>query len=147
MPRPLVSMDSIAARPWDRDHLSGTEPFAGSGRAKLTSAAARGAQRLQALQRANQVRIARAAVKHLIAAGEISVIEAIVGDSPEIERMAVIELLLSQPGWGYARCRGLLMAVPLSESKTVGSMTARQRTLLSALLADQTQPRPMNRPA
>ena len=77
-------------------------------------------------------------MKQLIAAGEISVVEAIVSDSPEIERMAVIELLLSQRRWGYARCRGLLMSVPLSESKTVGSMTARQRALLSALLADQT---------
>jgi hypothetical protein len=102
---------------------------------------------LQALQRANQVRVARAAVKHRIAAGEIGVMEVIVSDAPEIETMAIIELLLSQRRWGYARCRGLLMAVPLSESKTVGSMTARQRTLLSALLADQTQPRPMNRPA
>ena len=147
MPRPLVSMDSIATGPWDRDRRSGPDPFAGSGRAKLTSAAARGAQRFQALQRANQVRVARAAVKHLIGAGEISVIEVIVSDSPEIARMAIIELLLSQRSWGYARCRGLLMAVPLSESKTVGSMTARQRTLLSALLADQTQPRPTNGPA
>jgi hypothetical protein len=147
MPRPLVSMDSIAARPWDRDRRSGPDPFAGSGRAKLTSAAARGAQRLQALQRANQVRVARAAVKHRIAAGEISVMEVIVSDAPEIETMAIIELLLSQRRWGYARCRGLLMAVPLSESKTVGSMTARQRTLLSELLADQIQPRPANRPA
>ena len=85
-------------------------------------------------------------MKHLIAAGEVSVIETILSDSPEIERMAVIELLLSQRSWGYARCRGLLRAVPLSESKTVGSMTARQRTLLSELLADQTRPRSTNRP-
>ena len=147
MSRPLVSTDSIAARSWDRDHLLDAEPFAGSGRAKLTSAAARGAQRLQALQRANQVRIARAAVKQLIAAGQMSVIDAILSDAPEIESMAVVELLLSQRGWGYARCRGLLMTVPLSESKTVGSMTPRQRTLLSTLLADQTRPRAMKRSA
>ena len=86
-------------------------------------------------------------MKQLIAAGEMSVIEAIVSESPEIERMAVIELLLSQRSWGYARSRGLLRAVPLSEAKTVGSMTARQRTLLSGLLVDQTQPRSTSRPA
>ena len=146
MPHTRISTDSIATRPWGRDHPSGSGAFAGSGRAKLTSAAARGAQRLHALQRANQVRIARAAVKHLIAAGETSVIEAILSDAPEIETMAVIELLLSQRSWGYARCRGLLRAVPLSESKTVGSMTARQRSLLFGLLADEKQPRPTNRP-
>jgi len=91
---------------------------------------------MRALRRANEVRLARAALKQLIATGQISVIEAIVGESPEIERMAVIELLLSQPGWGYARSRGLLMAVPLPEAKTVGAMTARQRGLLAALLED-----------
>jgi len=83
-------------------------------------------------------------VKHLIAAGEMSVSEVIVSDASAIEKMAVIELLLSQRSWGYARCRGLLMAVPLSETKTVGSMTVRQRNVLATLLADQTQPSPMH---
>jgi hypothetical protein len=97
---------------------------------------------MQALQRANEVRLARAAVKHLIASGKMSVIEAILSDSSEIEQMAVIELLLSQRSWGYARSRGLLMAVPLSEAKTVGSMTTRQRGVLTALLEDTTRPDP-----
>jgi hypothetical protein len=140
-------MDPIAMWPWDRDHISGTDPVAGSPRPKLPSHAARGAQRLQALRRANEVRIARAAVKHRIAAGRMSVMEAIVSDSPEIARMAVIELLLSQRSWGYARCRGVLMAVPMSETKTVASLTARQRSLLAALLGDPTAPRPINEPA
>jgi hypothetical protein len=113
----------------------------------MTSPAAHGVQRMQALQRANEVRRARAAVKQLIASGKLSVIDAIVRYSSEIERMAVIELLLSQRNWGYARSRGLLMAVPLSEAKTVGAMTARQRSLLAALLADQTPPHPMDGPA
>jgi hypothetical protein len=93
---------------------------------------------MRALQRANEVRLARAAVKQRIASGRMSVIEAIAAGSSEIERMAVIELLLSQRSWGYARSRSLLMAVPLSEAKTVGAMTARQRSLLVALLQDST---------
>jgi hypothetical protein len=97
------------------------------------------------LARANEVRLARAAVKHLIATGKVSVTEVIVSDASAIEKMAVIELLLSQRSWGYARCRGLLMAVPLPETKTVGSMTVRQRDLLAALLADQSQPPPIDR--
>ena len=56
--------------------------------------------------------------------------------------MAVIELLLSQRSWGYARSRGLLMAIPLSEAKTVGAMTARQRSLLVALMEERPQPHP-----
>jgi hypothetical protein len=109
----------------------------------MMSPAARGVQRMQALQRANEVRLARAAVKHQIASGQMSVIEAIVSGSSEIERMAVIELLLSQRSWGYARSRGLLMAVPLSEAKTVGAMTARQRRLLATLLEDNARPHPL----
>jgi hypothetical protein len=97
---------------------------------------------MRALRRANEVRLARAEVKHLIASGRMSVVDAIISNSSEIERMAVIELLLSQRSWGYARSRSLLMAVPLSEAKTVGAMTERQRSLLAALLEDATPPHP-----
>jgi hypothetical protein len=141
-----ASTYSTSARPTDRNHVSGTDRFAGSRRASNTSPAARGAQRLQALRRANEVRLARAATKRKIAAGTMSVIEAIGSDSSEISRMAVSELLLSQRSWGTARCRGLLMAVPLSETKTVGSMTARQRSLLAALLTNEMQPRSLHGP-
>jgi len=144
MERLLASTDSTSTRLRGRDQVLETGPFGRSGRADMTSPAARGAQRLHALQRANEVRLERAAVKHLIAAGEMSVSEVIVSDASAIEKMAVIELLLSQRSWGYARCRGLLMAVPLSETKTVGSMTVRQRNVLATLLADQTQPSPMH---
>jgi hypothetical protein len=93
-----------------------------------------GAQRMQALQRANEVRVARAALKRMVAAGAVSVADAILGRSAEIESMAVIDLLMSQRSWGHARCNELLAAVPLPETKTVGSMTDRQRSVLVALL-------------
>jgi hypothetical protein len=110
----------------------------------MTSPAARGTQRLQALQRANEVRLVRAEVKNLIATGKMSVIDAIDRGSWAIEKMAVVELLLSQRSWGYARCRALLRAIPLSEAKTVGAMTARQRGLLAGLLADQSPSTPID---
>jgi hypothetical protein len=113
----------------------------------MTSPAARGTQRLQALQRANEVRLVRAEVKSLIAAGRMSVTEAIDRGSWAIQKMAVIELLLSQRSWGYARCRGLLSAVSMSEAKTVGAMTVRQRGLLATLLAEQAPPSPIDAPA
>jgi hypothetical protein len=137
MPPLPASSDSTATRSRGRDYASPTGPLAGPDRAKMTSPAARGTQRLQALQRANEVRLVRAEVKNLIAAGKMSVIEAIDRGSWAIQKMAVIELLLSQRSWGYARCRGLLRAIPLSEAKTVGAMTVRQRGLLAALLAEQ----------
>ena len=147
MQRLLASTDSTSTRLWGRDHALDQGPFGGSGRADVTSPGARGAQRLRALARANEVRLARADVKHLIATGKVSVTEVLASESSAIEKMAVIELLLSQRSWGYARCRGLLMAVPLSETKTVGSMTPRQRSVLTTLLADQTQSPQMDRGA
>jgi hypothetical protein len=41
---------------------------------------------------------------------------------------------MSQRRWGHTRCRKLLMQVPVSENKTVGSMTERQRRALAGLL-------------
>ena len=48
--------------------------------------------------------------------------------------MAVAELLMSQRRWGQTRCHKLLARLPLSEKKTVGSMTDRQRRALAAML-------------
>ena len=93
-----------------------------------------GPQCLRALQRANEVRLAQAAHKHRIPPGEISGSEVILWPTTEIEAMTVGDLLLSQRRWGQTRCRMLLRTVPLSETKTVGSMTARQRHALAAML-------------
>jgi len=91
-------------------------------------------QRQHALERANTVRVVRAAVKREIAAGGTSAAEAILSGAPEIQSMAVIDLLMSQRGWGRARCLWLLLAIPLAENKTIGSMTDRQQHLLVAML-------------
>jgi hypothetical protein len=48
--------------------------------------------------------------------------------------MAIADLLLSQHRWGRTRCRRFLASIPMSETKTVGSMTDRQRRALSARL-------------
>jgi hypothetical protein len=55
--------------------------------------------------------------------------------------MALIELMMSQRSWGHARCARLLVSIPLSENKPVGSMTDRQLALLVAMLraANQSQ--------
>jgi hypothetical protein len=99
-----------------------------------------GEQRMRALERANEVRAARAALKRRIASGEASAAEAILAGSPEIAGMAVIELMMSQRSWGRTRCIGLLAAIPLSENKTIGSMTDRQQRLLVGMLQAETQP-------
>jgi hypothetical protein len=98
-----------------------------------------GAQCLQALQRANEVRLARSNLKRQVAEGKVRAADVILRCPSQIEGMAVADLLMSQPRWGHTRCRSVLTAVPLPETKTVGSMTDRQRLILAALLAGRQQ--------
>jgi hypothetical protein len=92
-------------------------------------------QNMRALARANQVRLARAELKRGVAFGEIDVAEVIVHCPWEAHSMAVAELLISQRRWGQTRCHKLLARLPMSEMKTVGSMTDRQRHALAAMLS------------
>jgi hypothetical protein len=89
---------------------------------------------MRALERANQVRLARAELKRRVASGEIGVAEVILECSWEADSMAVSDLLMSQRRWGQTRCRKFLSQIPMSEQKTVGSMTERQRRTLAAML-------------
>src|SRR5215212_3178470 len=100
-----------------------------------TATMARAPQHLQALERANQVRLARAELKRRVAAGQISAAEIVLACPPEAEGMAVADLLMSQRRWGRTRCRKFLSQIPLSENKTIGSMTDRQRGAFAGLLA------------
>jgi hypothetical protein len=52
----------------------------------------------------------------------------------EAESMPIADLLGSQRRWGTTRCRKFLAAIPMSETKTIGSMTERQRRELAMRL-------------
>jgi hypothetical protein len=93
-----------------------------------------GPQHMRALERANQVRLARAELKRRVASGEVGVAEVILECPWEADSMAVSDLLMSQRRWGQTRCRKFLSQIPMSEQKTVGSMTERQRRTLAAML-------------
>jgi hypothetical protein len=93
-----------------------------------------GPQYMRALERANQVRLARAELKRRIALGKVDVAEVILECPWEAESMPVGDLLMSQRRWGQTRCRKFLAQVPMSETKTIGSMTERQRRTLAAML-------------
>ena len=92
-------------------------------------------QHLQALQRANAVRLARAELKRRVADGEIGAADVILTAPWEADSMTVSDLLTSQHRWGHTRCRKFLQCIPMSETKTIGSMTDRQRRALAQLLA------------
>jgi hypothetical protein len=95
------------------------------------------AQHMQALARANRVRLARAELKRQVADGELSVADVVLTCPWEADSMAIADLLMSQHRWGRTRCRRFLGAVPMSETKTIGSMTERQRNALAARLSGE----------
>jgi hypothetical protein len=92
-------------------------------------------QRLLALDRANHVRVARAEVKRQLRGGEVKAAETILRNSHDTDTMTVTEVLSSQRGWGPTRAARILGSVSLSEGKTLGSLTERQRRMLAAVLS------------
>ncbi len=95
-------------------------------------------QHMQALAQANKVRLARAELKRQVADGELSVADVVLDCPWESESMTIADLLMSQHRWGRTRCRRFLMQVPMNETKTVGSMTDRQRRALAGRLRGET---------
>ena len=91
-------------------------------------------QHLMALQRANEVRLARAALKRLVRQGRVNAAEVILACPWEAQSMPVAELLTAQRRWGETRCRRFLSSIQMSENKTIGSMTERQRRTLAVML-------------
>lgn len=96
-------------------------------------------QHMRALERANSVRLARAELKRAIARGDRDAAE-VVRDCPwETESMTIAELLTSQRRWGRTRARKFLMPLSLNENKQLGTLTSRQRRLLSTELASRSR--------
>ena len=91
-------------------------------------------QRLRALERANEIRLARASLKRRIALGEASAAEVLLVCPEEALSWPIGELLTSQRRWGTTRCRKFLARNQLVETKPIGTLTDRQRRILAASL-------------
>ncbi|HWF55032.1 MAG TPA: hypothetical protein VG223_10410 [Solirubrobacteraceae bacterium] len=92
-------------------------------------------QRQMALDKANEVRLARAELKRRIARGETTAAEIILAPPDEVSSWSVGKLLMSQRRWGNQRCRRFLESNEISELKLIGKLTDRQRQLLAQQLA------------
>jgi len=91
-------------------------------------------QHMQALQRANEVRLARADLKRKVGEGAITVGDVILTCPWEAASMTISELLVSQRRWGTTRASKFLAGIGMPETKTVGSMTERQRRALATMI-------------
>lgn len=98
-------------------------------------------QHIQALEHANRVRLARAALKRMVRAGDVEA-SGVVRSCPwEAETMSVSELLRSQSRWGRTRTRKFLMPLAVSENRPLGRLTLRQREMLAGALESKARTR------
>lgn len=105
--------------------------------AQMTARTIKAPQHMQALARANRVRLARAELKRAIARGDVEAAD-VVRDCPwETESMTLTELLTSQRRWGRTRARKFLLSLAISENKRLGTLTPRQRALLTTELSSK----------
>lgn len=92
------------------------------------------AQRMASLERANEIRTERAVLKRDLKAGRRSVHDVLL-DPPEwVETMKVFDLLLAVPKYGRVKVNKILQLCRVSPSKTIGGMSARQRTEIVSML-------------
>ncbi|MBI5310702.1 MAG: hypothetical protein HZB14_06715 [Actinobacteria bacterium] len=93
-----------------------------------------GRQNMRALEHANRIRLARAELKRRIAKGDIAVADVLLEPTDEVAGMEIAELLTSQKRWGATRCSKFMESIGLHETKTVRSLTERQRSAVAEIL-------------
>jgi hypothetical protein len=109
-------------------------PRSEAGREKYmteTAIMTREPQRLRALERANEIRLARAELRRRIADGGVSAAEVILSPPCEAVSWAIGDMLMSQRRWGTTRCRKFLLRNQINETKALGALTERQRRVLA----------------
>ncbi len=90
-------------------------------------------QRMEALKRANDIRVRRAKLKKDLKDGHVQ-IEAILMDPPEyVSTAKVFDMLMAVPKFGRVKAARLLNHCRISQSKTVGGLSERQRAELIGL--------------
>jgi hypothetical protein len=96
---------------------------------------ARSAQRrLVSLARANEVRVERADLKRALAAGSVAFAD-VLANPPACARTAKVgDLLLCVPGIGPAKRDRALAHCRIANTKTIGSLSDRQRAALTERL-------------
>ena len=90
-------------------------------------------QRMDALRRANDVRVRRAQLKKDLKDGRVQ-IEEILNDPPEyVSTAKVFDMLMAVPKFGRVKAARFLNQCRISQAKTVGGLSERQRAELIGL--------------
>jgi hypothetical protein len=91
-------------------------------------------QRMEALQRANDIRSRRAQLKRDLKAGRQPIHELLLEPPDYLQTAKVFDLLLAVPKYGRVKVNKILSQCRISPSKTLGGLSERQRGELVALL-------------
>lgn len=91
-------------------------------------------QPLRALERANDLRVARSLLKRRVGEGYVTAGAVVLASPPETVTMPLFDLLRCQRMWGTYKAHSFLVRSGISEIKTIGSLTDRQRTAVAARL-------------
>ena len=91
-------------------------------------------QRMDALQRANEIRTKRAQLKRDLKAGRHSIHQVLLEPPDYVGTAKVVDMLLAVPKYGRVKVDKILRQCKISPSKTIGGLSQRQRTELVSML-------------
>ena len=89
---------------------------------------------MDALSRANEIRTRRAQLKRDLKAGRTSIHDLLLEPPEYIETAKVFDMLMAVPKFGRVKAARLLNQCRISQSKTVGGLSERQRNELCGML-------------
>jgi hypothetical protein len=96
----------------------------------MTAPARSREQRLVALRKANEIRVDRSRLKKDLAAGRLRIVDVLSAPPAYASGLKLREVLRALPQHGPWRVGRLLAQCRISESKTVGGLSDRQRAAL-----------------
>jgi hypothetical protein len=91
-------------------------------------------QRMEALNKANDIRTRRARLKRDLKAGRASIHQMLLEPPHWVETAKVFDMLLAVPKYGRVKANKVLQQCRISPSKTIGGLSERQRTELVTML-------------
>lgn len=92
-------------------------------------------QRMDALRRANEIRVRRAQLKKDLKEGRVKVEQVLVRPPDYVETAKVFDILMAVPKFGRVKAARFLNQCRISQSKTVGGLSERQRAELIGLFS------------
>ncbi len=130
----------------DRKQRRAQSSMSGTGAKEEKSPGSSERQRLEALRRANEIRQGRARLKRAMKSGGVDPAKLFLDPPALIQTAKVLDLLLGAPGWGRVRADRAFAHLRISPTKTVGSLSNRQRLALAELLRDRPEGEAANEP-